>query len=155
MNRVELEKMTGKELIVYADKLGVKVNCNKERTGLKESKAKVIDKIVTFEEAHKPVEQPVKSTKKKEKIKHTFMLPDCFTENSKYYIKGNYYKIKKDTRTVAEIYPQCQQICVYLRKDTNTDGFNVIKDDYKYYLPVKVFVPYDEIEKLEELIYER
>ena len=49
MNREKLESMKGSELIAYADKLGVKLNCNKERTGLKESKSKAIDKIVAFE----------------------------------------------------------------------------------------------------------
>ena len=49
MEREKLESMKGSELIAYADKLGVKLNCNKERTGLKESKSKAIDKIVDFE----------------------------------------------------------------------------------------------------------
>ena len=49
MNIEKLESMKGAELIAYADKLGVKVSCNKERTSLKESKAKAIDKIVAFE----------------------------------------------------------------------------------------------------------
>ena len=49
MSREKLESMKGAELIAYADKLGVKLNCNKERTGLKESKSKAIDKIVAFE----------------------------------------------------------------------------------------------------------
>lgn len=49
MNREKLESMKGSELIAYADKLGIKLNCNKERTGLKESKSKAIDKIVAFE----------------------------------------------------------------------------------------------------------
>ena len=49
MSREKLESMKGAELIAYAEKLGVKLNCNKERTGLKESKSKAIDKIVAFE----------------------------------------------------------------------------------------------------------
>ena len=49
MSREKLESMKGAELIAYADKLGVKLNCNKERTGLKESKSNAIDKIVAFE----------------------------------------------------------------------------------------------------------
>lgn len=49
MNRVELEKMKGSELIAYVDKLGVKVSCNKTRTHLKESKTKVIERILAFE----------------------------------------------------------------------------------------------------------
>lgn len=49
MSREKLESMKGSELIAYADKLGVKVSCNKERTGLKESKSKVIERILSFE----------------------------------------------------------------------------------------------------------
>ena len=49
MNREKLESMKGSELIVYADKLGVKVDCNKTRTQLKESKKNVIDRILAFE----------------------------------------------------------------------------------------------------------
>lgn len=152
MSRKELESMKGSELIAYADKLGVKVSCNKERTGLKESKSKVIDKILVFEENNKKSSE---KKSKKETIKHTFILPDCFTDNSRYYENVNCYKIKKDNKTLAEIYPQKKAICVYIRKTKNTDGFNVVKDDYKYYLPVKVLVPYEDIFKLEELIYER
>lgn len=49
MKREKLESMKGAELIAYADKLGVKLICNKERTSLKESKSKAIDKIISFE----------------------------------------------------------------------------------------------------------
>ena len=152
MNRAELEKMKGSELIAYADKIGVKVNCNKERTGLKESKSKAIDKIVVFEESNKKTSE---KKSKKEIIKHTFVLPDVFENNSRYYENVKCYKIKNDKKTVAEIYPQRKSICVYVRKETDTTGYNVVKDDYKYYLPVKIFVPYDEIGRLEDLIYER
>lgn len=152
MNIADLEKMKGSELIAYADKIGVKVNCNKERTGLKEAKAKAIDKIVVFEESAKKTSE---KKSKKEKTKNTFILPDCFENNSRYYENVNCYKIKNDKKTVAEIYPQRKSICVYVRKETDTTGYNVVKDDYKYYLPVKIFVPYDEIGRLEELIYER
>ena len=151
MSREKLESMKGAELIAYADKLGVKVSCNKERTSLKESKAKVIDKIVSFEKEH-PTK---KETSKKENIKNTFILPDCFISNSKYYDSVNCYKIKNDKKTVAEIYPQRKSICVYVRKETDTTGYNVVKNDYKYYLPVKVTIPYEDIKRLEELIYER
>lgn len=151
MEREKLESMKGSELIAYSDKLGVKVSCNKERTSLKESKAKVIDKIVAFEKEH-PTE---KETVKKKNIKHTFILPDCFISSSKYYDSVNCYKIKNDKKTVAEIYPQRKSICVYVRKETDTTGYNVVKNDYKYYLPVKVTIPYEDIKRLEELIYER
>lgn len=54
MSRLEeLNSMTGRMLIAEADKLSVKVSCNKERTGLKESKSKVIDRIIEAEKAMK------------------------------------------------------------------------------------------------------
>lgn len=151
MKREKLESMKGAELIAYADKLGVKLSCNKERTSLKESKSKAIDKIVSFENEH-PTK---KETSKKKNVKHTFILPDCFSGNSKYYDNVNCYKIKNGKKTVAEIYPQRKSICVYIRKETDTTGYDVVKDNYKYYLPVKVSIPYEDIERLEELIYER
>ena len=49
MSREKLEAMKGTELIVYADNLGVKVDCNKTRAQLKESKKNVIDRILAFE----------------------------------------------------------------------------------------------------------
>ena len=49
MSREKLESMKGQELIVYADNLGVKVDCNKTRKQLKESKKNVIDRILAFE----------------------------------------------------------------------------------------------------------
>ena len=42
MSREKLESMKGSELIVYADNLGVKVDCNKTRTQLKELKSKIM-----------------------------------------------------------------------------------------------------------------
>lgn len=159
MNRENLEKLKGIELIAYADGLGVKVSCNRSRTSLKESKAKVIDKIIAFEESKKAEKKVDKqkndeTNKNNKSVSNSFTLPDCFSGKSSYYPKVNCYKIKRGTKTVAEIYPQKKRICVYLRSTDGTEGFNVIKDDYKYYLPVKVFVPYEEVDRLEELIYE-
>lgn len=45
----KLYSMKGDMLIREADKLGVKVACNKTRTQLKESKQNVIDRILAFE----------------------------------------------------------------------------------------------------------
>ena len=54
MSRLEeLNSMTGRMLIAEADRLSVKVSCNKERTGLKESKSKVIDRIIEAEKTMK------------------------------------------------------------------------------------------------------
>lgn len=50
MTREEmLRAMKGPELIKEADKLGVKVKCNKERNKLVEAKAALVDRILAFE----------------------------------------------------------------------------------------------------------
>lgn len=50
MTRIEeLKSMKGPQLIKEADKLGVKVKCNKARTKLVEAKAALIDRILAFE----------------------------------------------------------------------------------------------------------
>ena len=64
MNREKLESMKGSELIAYAEKLGVKVSCNKERTSLKESKAKVVDKIISFETEHTTKDEKLEKLRK-------------------------------------------------------------------------------------------
>lgn len=49
-NREEtLRAMKGPELIKEADKLGVKVKCNKDRNKLVEAKAALVDRILAFE----------------------------------------------------------------------------------------------------------
>lgn len=52
----QLYAMNGATLIMLADKLGVKVHCNKTRTGLKESKDSAIAKILAAENAQKESE---------------------------------------------------------------------------------------------------
>ena len=59
MTREEnLYTMTGEFLIQEADKLGVKVACNKTRTSLKEAKAKVIARILEAEAKITETEEP-------------------------------------------------------------------------------------------------
>lgn len=45
----KLYSMTGANLILIADKLGIKVSANRTRTGLKEAKSKVIERILEAE----------------------------------------------------------------------------------------------------------
>lgn len=62
MTREEkLYAMSGATLIVIADKLGIKVKCNRSRSGLKEAKSAVIERILAAEaaaaEENKPEEK--------------------------------------------------------------------------------------------------
>ena len=55
----KLYSMRGVDLIHLADKLGVKVACNKARTQLKEGKDKVVERIIAFEASQEEVEETV------------------------------------------------------------------------------------------------
>lgn len=120
MEREKLESMKGSELIAYADKLGVKVSCNKERTSLKESKAKVIDKIVAFEKEH-PTEKE-KSKKKKNNI--DLILPNIIDSLADYVqvpykTNRNYITIKTNTekpKRLAEVDVLSKKVTVYMRR---------------------------------------
>lgn len=120
MNREKLESMKGVELIGYADKLGVKLNCNKERTGLKESKSKAIDKIVAFEKEH-----PTKKEKSKNKKNSIdLILPDiidslCDYVQVPYKTNRNYITIKTNTekpKRLAEVDVLSEKITVYMKE---------------------------------------
>jgi hypothetical protein len=68
MREEVLVKTRGSELIKIADNLGIKVNCNKERTQLKEAKGNVIKKIL---KAEKELEEAKKKEAKKTTKKAT------------------------------------------------------------------------------------
>ena len=120
MSREKLESMKGSELIAYADKLGVKLNCNKERTGLKESKSKAIDKIVAFEKEHPAKKE--KSERKKNNI--DLILPDIIDSLSDYVqvpykTNRNYITIKTNTekqKRLAEVDVLSKKVTVYMRR---------------------------------------
>ena len=120
MSREKLESMKGSELIAYGDKLGVKLNCNKERTGLKESKSKAIDKIVAFEKEH-----PVKKEKAENKKNNIdLILPDIIDSLADYVqvpykTNRNYITIKTNTekpKRLAEVDVLSKKVTVYMRK---------------------------------------
>ena len=73
MTRAEkLYSMNGALLIGVADKLGVKVACNKTRNQLKEAKAKVIERILAAEaelETEEPELVPMPGADKLEELK--------------------------------------------------------------------------------------
>lgn len=136
MSREKLESMKGSELIAYADKLGVKVSCNKERTGLKESKSKAIDKIVAFEKEHFVEVKDSKKSKKSENV--DILLSYLNKANIKYkerFYKNNILKciaVYMNTRKnkIMEIYSQKNGYALYIRKDIDLSGYDVISSNY-------------------------
>lgn len=137
MSREKLESMKGSELIAYADKLGVKLNCNKERTGLKESKSKAIDKILEFEKKH-PVEVENKCLKSKKSENVDILLSYLNGTNIQYkerFYKNNSLKCIAVYLTTCkyklmEIYPQKNGYALYIRKDIDLSGYDVISSNY-------------------------
>lgn len=106
------------------------------------------------------VNKPMKKTKKVSRIDRTkeILELDAFignTYNNKYYESVKCYKIIKNDKTVAEIYPRKKEIEVRVKsiKD-NFDSDIRYKDGYKYYLPVHYFLDYtsDYIKLISDLI---
>lgn len=136
MNREKLESMKGSELIAYADKLGVKLNCNKERTGLKESKSKAIDKIVAFENEHFVDVKDSKKSKKSENVdtllsylnKTNIKYKERFYKNNSLKCIAVYTNIRKNK--IMEVYPQKNGYALYIRKDIDLSEYNVISSNY-------------------------
>lgn len=133
MERVELESMKGAELISYADKLGVKVSCNKARTSLKESKAKVIDKIVAFETEHTTKEEKIErhlvpmQVNVDNKVTHKSILDyvETFLISLDIEFKRSVKCIRliKNKSKFAVVYARKNSIRVYMNR-TDLDAFN-------------------------------
>jgi hypothetical protein len=120
--------LKGDMLIVECDKLGVKVNCNKTRTQLKESKAKVIDRILSFEKSKNidmTTELPKKlkvSTSKSDLIElfKTFGY-DLTRTNRK---NAETYTFKYNKLTI-ELCRNKKGITLYCRKDIFNNSISV------------------------------
>lgn len=87
-----------------------------------------------------------KSSKKVDRTKEFGEL-DTYIRNTfenSWYPSVKCYKIKKEGKTVAEIYPRRKNIEVRVKEIKNDFDSDVLyKDGYKYYLPVHYFVSYD------------
>lgn len=106
------------------------------------------------------VNKTVKKTKKVSRVDRSkeILELDAFignTYNNKYYESVKCYKIIKNDKTVAEIYPRKKEIEVRVKsiKD-NFDSDVRYKDGYKYYLPVHYFIDYtsDYIKLITDLV---
>ena len=126
MSREKLESMKGVELIAYADKLGVKISCNKDRTGLKESKSKVIERILAFEsevdnsisvfdESVVEDNNDVDNTSEKKESNTIDLSIESFCEKNKLTMhtaaKKNTYYIKLNSKTVKLRVTKKNYIC--------------------------------------------
>lgn len=125
--------------------------------------SEVEEQIQVLEEEHKLVpmpgiekleelkkEYPKKKTKKSSIDRSNEILElDAFignTYNNKYYESVKCYKIIKDGKTIAEVYPRKKNIEVRvkaIKEDFDSDV--LYKDGYKYYLPVHYFIEYSSL----------
>lgn len=101
-----------------------------------------------------------KPNKKSKKVDRSIEISeiDSFirnTYNNTWYSSVKGYKIKKNGKTIAEVYPRLKNIEVRVKKVKNDlDPDILYKDGYKYFLPVHYYVPYeaDYIKVIEELL---
>lgn len=97
------------------------------------------------------------SSKKIDRSKELLEL-DSFlgnTYNNTWYSSVKCYKIKKNGKTIAEVYPRRKNIEVRVKKvKDDFDSDILYKDGYKYYLPVHYYVSYetDYIKIIEDLL---
>ena len=140
MKKENLEKMTGRELMAVADSLNVKVATNKERTGLKESKSKVIEKIVAAlpKEEKKVRKHKEISTEISELL--TFLAKD-WEDRGGYIRKGNKEDAKfaalcfgKNSRQVAKLMWTNTKISLYVRIESAIE-FSEKNQKINYGLP--------------------
>ncbi len=98
-----------------------------------------------------------KSSKKVDRSKELSEI-DSFlgnTYNNTWYSSVKCYKIKKNGKTIAEVYPRKKNIEVRVKKvKDDFDSDILYKDGYKYYLPVHYYVSYetDYIKIIEDLL---
>lgn len=139
----ELNSMTGRMLIAEADKLSIKVSCNKERTGLKESKSKVIDRIIETEKTMKK-----KSEKSTVSVAHdNNEVITCLNENNisyKCYRDKDIAILNELGKCIARIFIQRKSMRVQTKalNDFSKNLENVITG-YKHSLSNVIFIDYD------------
>lgn len=90
------------------------------------------------------IKNPNKKSKKVDRTRELSEI-DSFlgnTYNNTWYASVKCYKIKKNGKTIAEVYPRMKNIEVRVKK-VKDDLDILYKDGYKYYLPVHYYVPYE------------
>ena len=144
MSRLEeLNSMTGRMLIAEADRLCIKVWWNEERTGLKEAKWEVIDRIIETEKTMKK-----KSEKSTLSVTHdNNEIIDCLNENNisyKCYSNKDIAILNELGKCVARIFVQRKSMRVQTKtlNDFSKSLKNVITG-YKHSLSNVIFIDYD------------
>lgn len=90
------------------------------------------------------IKKPNKKSKKVDRTRDLSEI-DSFlgsTYNNTWCASVKCYKIKKNGKTIAEVYPRMKNIEVRVKK-VKDDLDILYKDGYKYYLPVHYYVPYE------------
>lgn len=90
------------------------------------------------------IKKPNKKSKKVDRTRELSEI-DSFlgnTYNNTWYASVKCYKIKKNGKPIAEVYPRMKNIEVRVKK-VKDDLDILYKDGYKYYLPVHYYVPYE------------
>ena len=113
--------------------------------GLEVDKKATEEKEVATEKEEKTA--PKKKIGKKVDRTKEFEELDTYIGNTfenSWYPSVKCYKIKKEGKTVAEIYPRRKNIEVRVKEIKDDFDSDVLyKDGYKYYLPIHYFVSYD------------
>ena len=96
------------------------------------------------EEERKKTKKKSKCTEQKNYEEEISSVRQLLSEH-KYYSSVNCYKINRNGRTFAEVYPQKKKLMCYFKSLAGLDLTKTIfsKDGYKYYLPARVDISYE------------
>lgn len=96
----KLYSMRGVDLIHLADKLGVKVACNKARTQLKEGKDKVVERIIAFEASQNEAEEVTEEAEEETAVEAQISPSEEVSEELK---QNNKKEPKKPNKKLTEL----------------------------------------------------
>lgn len=131
-------------LSVEEGKVSIKIISGKDVGTEKQFSESTLKRWWKFLENVKPKEEKSKRAKQK-KYEEEISLVRQFLSENRFYSSVNCYKIMRNGKPFAEVYPQRKKLMCYFKSLEGLDLTKTIfsKDGYKYYLPARVDISYE------------
>lgn len=136
-------------LSVEEGKVSIKIISGKDVGVEKQFSESTLKRWWKFLENVKPKEEKSKKSKcakqKQKKYEEEISLVRQFLSGNRFYSSVNCYKIMRNGKPFAEVYPQRKKLMCYFKSLEGLDLTKTIfsKDGYKYYLPARIDISYE------------
>jgi hypothetical protein len=136
-------------LSVEEGKVSIKIISGKDVGVEKQFSEVTLKRWWKFLENVKPKEEKSKKSKcvkqKQKKYGEEISLVRQFLSENRFYSSVNCYKIMRNGKPFAEVYPQRKKLMCYFKSLEELDLIKTIfsKDGYNYYLPARVDISYE------------